>query len=112
MVKILSGITGKAVKFSESAEGDALWGGAGAVLGAVAIPHTPQLLGKWSNLAYGIVMFVAGFYVDMDGVGFALLGAGVSYMVDGAVRLIFPALANAQSPAYEMLVPANMYNYA
>ena len=93
------------VKFMESREKDVAFGAIGAGAAVVAIPHTPQFMGKFTNLAVGAIMIAASVFIEhKSGIGYFFLGAGVIYLVDGLVRLTMPNVATSTNFAVQNLV--------
>lgn len=103
---------------AKSGERDAFVGSLGAMVGVVAIPHLPQFIGQYTNVAVGIAAIVAGIYLKHDGIGYALIGLGAVLAIDGIVRLVFPQQTSGSayfSPvamvAGSGMLPMASYNY-
>jgi hypothetical protein len=98
--------------FLKSAEKDAVFGSVGAVLGLASIPYMPQVLGRFTNVLVGAGLFIAGMYVNHDGLAYLFIGAGVLYLIDGAVRTLIPSTRTYNSFAAQWVMPATVNNYA
>ena len=70
------------------------------------------MVGKYSNAVYGGLLIVGGMFLNVKGLQYLMVGAGVSFLIDGAIRLIMPDLASSQLPTYTLAWNASSNYYA
>jgi len=94
--------------FSKSTEMAVIEGAIGyAVADYVLVPRTPQILGNWTDAVIGVGLFILGLWIGHDGIAAFLIGAAISYLINGIVILVNPSLN--QSATLPALSYANAF---